>query len=972
MTFKDVLILLPCQSIEDLSLDRSAEDAEELLTAWSAPLHPTIVAIAERTPRWLSAEENPPPDDLEDALVFLPKSSEQLLPDDWVEKATQAGALVLRDLRDRDRVVATALAALDDSPAPIDTDMANDFFALGFCQFLVELLTRQLRYMSSLDEDQFQTHVVEAAEALARGDTETTKEQLQNAFDQLTQAREYFYPTEASFIDLTLVAPATMGAALRAELKRSEATNLLLLGSDLEEMADGEPETFEQIRQALGESTLSIAGGEHGSPPLALMPIEAILGSFRRGLAAYERLLGQPAKVFGRRRFGLSPLFPQIIEKLGFAGALHITMDAGRFPSGNQSRVHWEGAGGASIEALAREPLDASRPDAFLALPEKLGDALDLDHDSTLVFAHWPGHGCRWYEDLRRMANYAPVLGRFDDLDHYFEESYGSGHPGNYAADQYRSPYLPQAVAGKQVDPISRWARYYRRRTVAEALAGLRILARMISSEQAKIPADDLDTLFQEIDDSLETAGDVDKGEVDKGDDLDRRITDLTDQAASSLADAIPRKADVEPRSGRLLLNPWSFSRTQRNQETPAMGFAWIDKSVESNSDSSQRQTAGSRTKSQKRSLFKRNKKTPQPPLAEENKLRNEHFEITFDTATGAIRAIHDYRARGNRLAQQLALRLPGINSGVQVSADDDEAPYSIMAVDELSAACCDEEVGEMLARGRLVDREAKTLATFAQTTRVRRGSRVIELDIEIDPQRLPGANPWDSYYAARFAWNDATADVFRDVNSTSHPTEAARLESPRFVDIRSHKARATILSGGLPYHRRFGLRKLDTLLIVKGETARRFRLGIGIDLPQAVAAAADFLAPDIVFEQTAAPPMNPTGWLFHIDSRNVTATDWQPLEEDGRLVGFATRLLETEGRNTHCHLRCFRPMGQAETTDFRGEDRNDLTVENDRISIDLAAHEWLQVEARWEARPASDDDGVDPNDDYYEEPYFD
>ena len=808
-----------------------------------------------------------------------------------------------------------------------------------------------------LDEVQFQSHVVEAAEALVRGDVETTKEQLHGAFDQLTQAREYFHPSEASFIDLTLLAPGTLGGALADELKRSQSTNLLLSAADLEEMADRQPNSFEQLRHALSESTVAIAGGEHGAAPLSLMPIEAILAGFRRGAAVYERLLGQTPKTFGRRRFGLSPMFPQIIDKLGFKGALHLALDAGRFPSGKQSRILWEGTGGASVEALARAPLDASKPDTFLALPEKLGDALDMDHDSTLVFAHWPGHGCRWYEDLRRMGNYSSVLGRFDDLDHYFEESYGSGHSGHFTADQYRSPYLQQAVAGKQADPISRWARYYRRRTAAEALAGLKMLTRMISPQQAKNQASmqspDLDALFAEIDDSLESF-------AESPADIDQRLTDLTEQAASDFARAIPRKEDVEPRPGHLLLNPWSFSRTQRNKKTPAMGFAWLDESGESDTDSLQTQPARSCPKQKKISLFKKNKETPQPPLAEENILRNEFFQVAFDTSTGAIQAIHDYHTRDNRLAQQLALRLPGMNPAAWAQAEDEEAPYSIMAVDELSVARCDKRVGEMLARGRLLDREAKTLATFAQTTRVRRGSRVIELDIEIEPQRQPASDPWDSYYAARFAWNDSTADIFREVHSTSQPTEAVRLEAPRFVDIRSHKARVTILSGGLPYHRRFGLRKLDTLLIVAGETARRFRLGIGIDLPRPVAAAADFLAPATVVGQTAAPPMNPSGWLFHLDARGVIATAWQPLEEDGRLVGFATRLLETDGRNTRCHLRCFRPMGQAETTDFRGEDRSDLTVENDRISIDIAAHEWLQVEARWEARPPSDDHAME------------
>lgn len=983
MIFKDVLILLPCQSLEDLSLDRSAEDAEELLTAWSAPFHPAIVSIAERTPRWASAEQAPDADGLDDALVFLPKSSELLLPADWLKEAAEAGVAVIRGLGDRDRAVAAALDVLDSPPPPIDPGVVADFYALGFCQFIVELLTRQLRYMSSLDEDQFQRHVVDAAEAAVKGDAESIQDQLQCAFDQLTQAREYFYPNEASFIDLTLVAPTTLGDALAKELKHPVATNLLILGEDLEQMACREPKTLDALKQSLSEETVALAGGELRARPISLMPIEAVLAGLRSGLDSYERLLGQRPKIFGRRRFGLSPLLPQLITKLGFNGALHFSLDAGRLPVGDQSRILWEGAGVSNVEALARVPLDASKTETFLSLPEKLGDIMDLDNGSTLVFAHWPGHACRWYDDLRRMVNYSSVLGRFDELGHYFEESYGGGQPGNFLADQYRSAYLQQAVSANQTDPISRWVKYYRRRTAVEALTGLDILTAMISPEN--LPSSENEPshgarakLFEEIDDALES-NDLKSGN-DSNSDLDQRIDEFVVCAAADFARVLPRK-NAPARPGCLAINPWSFLNTvaievpdapnvPSQKEVPAMGFAWLDDYSETD-DETKQAPPPRQSKLKKLVRWRKGTKNSEPLLAEEGLLRNEFFEISFDTATGAIHAIHDYRSRNNRLAQQIALRLPGMNSAAGVSADDKEAAYSVMAVDDLSVTRCDKKVAEMSARGRLVDREAKIVARFSQITRVRRGSRVIELDIEIQPERQPSANPWDSYYAARFAWHDATADIFRDVNSTTQPTDTVCLESPRFIDIRSAKLNSTILTGGLPFHRRFGLRKLDSLLIVKGEASRRFRLGIGIDLPRPSASAMSFLAPATVVNETAAPLANPSGWLFHIDARNVVSTAWEPIVEDGRLAGFAARLLETEGRNTCAHLRCFRSVAQAETTDFLGQDRDDLTVENDRITIDLAAYEWVQIEARWNTRPVTEENQSDENAGWDEQNYL-
>ena len=403
------------------------------MNAYTAPFHPAIVAVAKETPRSESAQQPPDVDTIESTLLFLPRLSESLLPDGWAAGAEKAGVAIIRDLDDRDRAVGRALELLDGPPPEIDAEIVADFYALGYCHFVVELVTRQLRYMSSLDEDQFQQHLVDAADAAIRNDTETAREQLQSAFDQLAQAREYFYPNEATFIDLTLAARTTLGKPLAEELSRATSANLLISGEDLQKMSQSEPETFAALKKSLDEGTVALAGGHQADRPLALVPLEAVLFNLRLGLDTHQRLIGQKPKTFGLRRFGLMPMFPQILANLGFEGALHVSFDAGRFPTGNQSRIFWEGCGSLSVESLARAPLDAAKPETFLALPEKLGDAMDLDYGSTLAFAHWPGRACRWYEDLKRMSRYAPVLGQFNDLDHYFEDSYGTSQPGNYS-----------------------------------------------------------------------------------------------------------------------------------------------------------------------------------------------------------------------------------------------------------------------------------------------------------------------------------------------------------------------------------------------------------------------------------------------------------------------------------------------------------------------------------------------------------
>ena len=158
----------------------------------------------------------------------------------------------------------------------------------------------------------------------------------------------------------------------------------------------------------------------------------------------------------------MTPILPQILDHLGFTGVVHATLDDGRFPVGNTSRQRWEGIDGTTVEALLRVPIDASRAEGFLRLPHALSGVADMDNQPTVIFAHWPGNTSPWYEDIHRARRYTTVLGSFRTLPDYFERTGTSGHQTAPKADEYRSPYLKQAVAAGQPDPISRWVRYYR------------------------------------------------------------------------------------------------------------------------------------------------------------------------------------------------------------------------------------------------------------------------------------------------------------------------------------------------------------------------------------------------------------------------------------------------------------------------------------------------------------------------------
>ncbi len=444
MKFDEACVLLPCHSLEDFPTHYEGASAEGLLACWSALWHPALLVSTGRLPTWYRADG--PPDALAGRLITIPSTSESLLLAGWVARATSEGAHVVRKLSRRAEIVAAALAGLDEQPT-LDPDLTADFLALGYGYLAVELLTRQMRYMSNIDEVHLQNEALAAARACLAGDAETTRRHLQNSFEVLIEARERFYPVDAFLIDLTLVAPTTIGESLRRQLGGDVPQNLLISGDTLAQLAEAAPDTLTAIRQSLDQATVSIVGGERSERELPLLPVEETLAEFLAGTRLYHDLLGQAPRVYGRRRFGLSPVLPQILSRCGFIGALHATLDDGRFATASQAKVRWEGIDYSAIDALVRLPLDANRADTFLGLPRTLGESMDRDHVATIVFAHWPSQADTFYGDLRRMAAYGAVLGKFITLEEYFTNTASPGEMIKFKADGYRAVFAAGGIA---------------------------------------------------------------------------------------------------------------------------------------------------------------------------------------------------------------------------------------------------------------------------------------------------------------------------------------------------------------------------------------------------------------------------------------------------------------------------------------------------------------------------------------------
>lgn len=949
MKFQELIILLPCHSLEDFPLYHEKEEAEGLLAAWSSLWHPAFLASAGELPTWYRADS--PPEELADRFMTVPEASESLLLAGWAARAKNEGACVVRKKKTRAEMVQVGLDALDGGDGGVNPDLAADFLALGFVYLQLELLVRQLHHYSNLDEIHLKNETIAAAQAAMEKDDEKARTHLQNCFDVLCEAREQCYPAEAYFIDYCLLADTTLGSGLEAKLAQKQPINFLVSGAVLEKIASETPALLEQLNARLEAGTASVLGGELEESDLPMLSPETILHLLKQGRETYAKHLAKPPSVYARRRAGLTPVLPMILTRLGYTGAAHFTLDDGHFPRSDQSKSRWESDDGSIIDVLARVPVQANDPATFLNLTEKLGESMDLDHVATMTFAHWPGDTCCWYDDLRRMSAYAPVLGQFVQLDYYFRETGTPGEVHRFRPDDYRTPYLKQAIIRRQPGPTTSYHDYT---TLRQQLEAAQVLLAIAGTLTQQVPSAELTQqnaeLLKEVDESAGPSRPTSES------DHRQAVAEHLQQVAAGFAEKLPRK-EGSTDAGALVINPLPFARrigvelTGWSHAPEAKGFIYAAQELENSVAVVLEIPAYGYVWLSEPPHGPSGKRLPKP-LVEENYLRNEFFEAYIDPKTGGVQSVRDYQHRDNRLSQQVSYRLPGPRPkpGDVWQDPDLNAIYSSMVAEEVKVTANGAALGEITSRGKIIGADGEELAKFTQRTRVWLGCRELEIDLTLEPEIPAKSDPWNSYYAARFAWNDDAASLSRSAHLGRYSTDAKRLEAPLFVEARSGDQRNLFLTGGLPFSRRIGMRMLDVLLNVRGDTQSQYRLGIGIDAAHPLQAAYNRMVPPIVLAQSPGiPATGPTGWFFHLSRKNVIATSWSLLSSGEKVTGVRVRLLETEGRSGQITLRCLRDPVSARQVDFLGTPLEELKPEGDSISLELKEHEWTELEIYFE-----------------------
>jgi alpha-mannosidase len=329
----------------------------------------------------------------------------------------------------------------------------------------------------------------------------------------------------------------------------------------------------------------------------------------------------------------------------------------------------------------------------------------------------------------------------------------------------------------------------------------------------------------------------------------------------------------------------------------------------------------------------------PPSPVALANglALRNELLDLTVSETTGGIQSLRTHRDRSTRASQRLVFHDSGHG----------EAHETKMVAERIEITRNDALVGQITSHGRLLDPDGQSLARFSQTMRLVRGLSTAIVDVQLDPERLPQGDIWNNYFASRIAWAGDAIALRRGIQCTGREIARERIESPEWIEIDDGTGKVTCFALGLPFHRQAGPTWLDSLLMVPGQTRRRFQFALGVDEKHPTQIALGLVAAgQPLTMELPTVPNSPTGWFLHVGAKNVLLTHVEPLAAPQS--GVRLRLLETEGRDTHTTLAAFRPFHTARTTDFRGQPTGVLSVTEGRADFDIGPYRWIQIEAEW------------------------
>ena len=155
--FRELVILLPCHSLEDFPVYSEGEEAEGLLAAWTALWHPGLINSAAPCPLGTGWTIRPRIWRL--GCWSFPPFPTWSCPRGFVQRVKEAGGWPISPQTGPPGDRRQCPGGVWTTRLRWTTNWLREFYALGYAYLQVQILTRQMRYSSNLDEIHFANQV---------------------------------------------------------------------------------------------------------------------------------------------------------------------------------------------------------------------------------------------------------------------------------------------------------------------------------------------------------------------------------------------------------------------------------------------------------------------------------------------------------------------------------------------------------------------------------------------------------------------------------------------------------------------------------------------------------------------------------------------------------------------------------------------------------------------------------------------
>ena len=121
-----------------------------------------------------------------DSVLFIPTVSTSSLHEGFAASVATSSAAMIAGHTNRDEIAQRLIEVLGLRTDDTIKQWANEFYAVGYAWLQVQLLTRKIRYSSNLNQERFDSALIQSARAVVAQDYDTAEAELTTCYDTVS------------------------------------------------------------------------------------------------------------------------------------------------------------------------------------------------------------------------------------------------------------------------------------------------------------------------------------------------------------------------------------------------------------------------------------------------------------------------------------------------------------------------------------------------------------------------------------------------------------------------------------------------------------------------------------------------------------------------------------------------------------------------------------------------------------------